>query len=89
VPLSIPLKLKGPRTAGLAGFTVTVINGSDRSAVGDARVKASRDAGRAIVADILTNSNGEAKLTLVAGAYTVTATRGDDITSNRLKVVVS
>ena len=86
--MSIPLKLKGPRTAQAAGFTVTVINGSDRSAVRYARVKAYDD-DNAVVADISTNSYGQARLTLVAGTYTLKATRGGDITSNSLTVVVS
>ena len=91
MPRAIPLKLKGPRAAtrahGTVVITVTIINGSDRSAIGYARVRAVNGAHNV---SVMANSYGSADLTLTtAGTYTVTATKGADIPSNKLLVVVT
>jgi len=88
VPPPIPLKLEGPRTAPInTDVNVSVINGSDRSAAGQARVRAVN--GGVVVADVMANGNGIAALNIaVAGEYTVRATRADGIPSNALALVV-
>jgi hypothetical protein len=82
--LSIPLKLKGPRTATKdAEFVVTVINGSDYSAVKGATVQVKS-------VEATTDEYGAAKLKLAAtGEYIVTAKRGTDVPSNVLKLNVT
>jgi hypothetical protein len=86
--LSIPLKLRGPRTAKKnVAISTTVINGSNGTAVQDAKVNA--DDGESVVTGI-TDRYGGAKLELTeTGLYTVRAARGTDIPSNVLKVDVS
>jgi len=78
-PMPIALKLKGPLSV-LADeeFTVSVINGFDRTAVEGAEV-----------GGVTTDAWGNAKLTLPAGTHMLKATKDKDITSNVLKVVVT
>jgi hypothetical protein len=87
VPLSIPLKLNGPRTARKnTHFVVTVTNGSDRSAVEHARVEAF-DANGKVVKAAPTDKYGNAKLQLgTVAKYDIRARRACDITSNVLKL---
>lgn len=82
--MSIPLKLKGPRTAAKdAEFVVTVINGSNHSAVKGATVEIGS-------VEETTDEYGAAKFKLAAtGEYRVTAKRGADVPSNHLKLNVT
>jgi len=75
---SIPLKLKGPRSASANdSFIVNVINGSNRLPVEGAEVMG-----------VKTDQDGKVRLRLHFGAHKLKAIRGDDITSNVLEVVV-
>jgi Domain of unknown function (DUF4430) len=80
VPVSIPLKLKGPRIVPPnVEFVVTVINGSDRSPVRHAIVRY-----RAM--ESMTDKYGMARVTLPVGNHTLIARRDDDIASNALEI---
>jgi hypothetical protein len=85
----MPLRLRGPRIATTPNreIVVTVINGSDRSAVGFAEVMATDGTN---VVRATADSYGNARLTFtVIGAYTVRAVQGANIPSNVLRVNVT
>src|ERR1700722_5620487 len=85
VPTSIPLKLKGAREGNAGQFTVTVINGSNRSPVQYARIKCATSD----VPEAFTDKYGQAQVELPPGNHMLRALRGDDIVSNMLTVMVT